>query len=264
MNHAVFGQRALRIGSGNSKVLLSSKVEIALVTKFTVNDVGQFLGDFGARQGHGATRQVLEADLHWQTCAVHIQFKQIGQLCALQVPEIDTFQGTQVRGQTTRDHGWLGCAFVGQLVERELLCLGVHQQVTHFTLGFELTVFIHIQVFAGGGVSSLLQSGCDQRFTHIHIGLPFVIGVCLTGVLCFGVIDRGQVTVTTLVIHRQSGAFVVRAGVVAVESFGHHLRVGWKVQAQLHQRGFFGHTGGFLGNGQHIHIAQVGFTGRVD
>jgi beta-alanine--pyruvate transaminase len=48
LNHAVFGQRALRIGRGNSKVLLSSKVEIALITEFTVNDVGQFLGNFSA------------------------------------------------------------------------------------------------------------------------------------------------------------------------------------------------------------------------
>ena len=110
----------------------------------------------------------------------------------------------------------------------------------------------------------MLQSGCHKCVTHIHIGLPFVIRVGLTRVLCFGVINRGQITVTTLVIHRQSRAFVVSVGVVTVERFGHHLRVSRKIQAQLHQRSFFGHAGGFLRNSQHVHVAQIGFTGRVD
>ena len=207
---------------------------------------------------------MVQAHLHRHTGVIDIDAEHIFQLRRVQIFEIDTGQTAQVGRFTTSHRGWFRRAFVGQLVERKLLCFGVDQQVRDFTLGFQLAIFVHIQAFTVEGVCRLLQCRCHQRVTHIHIGLPFVVRVRLARVLCFGVIDRGQVTIAPFVIHGQSGALVVRSGVVAVERFGHHLRIGWKVQAQLHQRSFFRHARGFLRDGQHVQVTQIGFAGRVD
>ncbi len=143
------------------------------------------------------------------------------------------------------------------------MCLAVHQKIAHFAFGLDGAIFVDIQLFSrrAGGLN---QRRVNLRVAHIHVGLPLVGGAQLAGVLGFGVIDRGQIAVTTLVIHREGRAFVVSGCVGAAERRSDHRGVCRKVQAQVDQRGLRRLTRGLLRNGQHIQVAQVGLARRVN
>ena len=157
-------------------------------------------------------------------------------------------------------HRFLG---VGQVVQRKQHGLGGGQLVFHQAVGGELAVLVDVQLFAVD-VAGLLQGRVHRVLTHIHMGLPGVGRAGLVGVFGLHVVHRGQVAVTTGVVHGKGSALVVSGRVGAVELVTDNRRISGEVQAQRHRRGLFGFARCLLRNGQDHAVVDVGATGRVN
>jgi 3-methyl-2-oxobutanoate hydroxymethyltransferase len=144
------------------------------------------------------------------------------------------------RGQLAANgRGWGGSSDVRQLVQRKHLGGAGAGDHTGVALGQHIAILVDKQC-ATDFVGRLLQSRFDLGVAHKKVGLPLGAGgrLVLARVLGFGVVHRGQVAVTTAVVHGQGGALVVGAGVAAVKGGRDHHRVGRQVQAQLNLGGF--------------------------
>ena len=126
-----------------------------------------------------------------------------------------------------------------------------------------MTVLVHV-VGRRVGIGGLNQRGIDLRITDINVRLPAVIRGSLAGVLCFRVIDGGEVIVTAFVINRNGRCFVIGGRVVPVKGCRYNLRIRRQIEAQIHQCGFLGLTAGLFRDGQTDQVAQIGLAATVD